>query len=128
MGIPTLRSSAGCFLPPRPAIITSAPCREAGLPDATRRRVRTDPTRAGRRRRSLGISKKTEESVPTRGTSYAAIRRNISRDRRGTVRLYTDAYNIAGGVAVDDVAKAHPADLVERGRRPVPALLGRREA
>ena len=33
--------------------------------------------------------------------------------------LYLDAHTIAGGVAVDDVAKAHMADLQTQGRHDV---------
>jgi Protein of unknown function (DUF4242) len=39
-----------------------------------------------------------------------------SRDEGATMPLYMDVHTIDGGVAVDDVAKAHEADLQTQGK------------
>ena len=72
------------------------------------------------------------DPLPIRRRPASALRVEAQCTRRRGARmpLYMDVHTIGGGVAMDDVAKAHMADLQTQGKYDValPALLGGREA
>ena len=93
-------------------------------------RPRQPAVRQRHRRRKLGTPPAKPGTFPDQPLTwppYGRCRQLRRPEGRPPVPLFMDVHEIAGGVAMDDVAKAHLADLKTQAgsRRPVPAVLGR---
>ena len=101
------------------AAAAAAPAGRSPAPLTLRRNWGAAPRQTGER---------APDGAPRRSCAVASVQA-YHHDRRSTrMPLYMDVHTIDGGVAIDDVAKAHIADLQTQGKHDVqlPALLGRR--
>src|SRR6266487_2674889 len=95
------RSTSNCSSPPARSTITSRPC----WPSSACRRVAKQrnwvghPPNLGSRRRSARVRR------------FLGSVRDITEPGGVAMPLYMDVHTVDGGVAIDDVVKAHQADL-----------------